>query len=58
MKEKGVTVSIAAEILGITPHTLRTWDKKGILPARRGKNGFRYYRITDLEKFKRKMGRV
>lgn len=48
---RGVTVKIAAEILGVSINTLRNWDKSGKLRARREKNGYRYYQIRDLERF-------
>ncbi len=52
-KTSGVTIQIAAEILHVSVNTLRNWDKKGRLTARRGKNGYRYYDINALEKFAR-----
>lgn len=51
---KGVTVSIAADILGISLRTLRLWDKSGILVANRSKNGYRRYLVSELEAFKQK----
>jgi len=52
-KEKGVTIQIASEVLRVSINTLRNWDKKGTLRARRGRNGYRYYHIRDLEAFKK-----
>jgi len=51
MKKKGVTIKIAAEILGVSVNTLRTWDKEGVFRAKRKENGYRYYSIRELEKF-------
>lgn len=51
MEKKGVTIKIAAEILGVSVNTLRKWDDEGILRAKRKKNGYRYYSIRELEKF-------
>lgn len=46
-----VTVNQAAKILGVTPLTLRNWDKSGKLPAsRHPMNNYRVYKISDLEK--------
>lgn len=36
--------------------TLRNWDKTGKLKARRNKNGYRVYNISELEKFAEKEG--
>ena len=52
------TVGEAAHILGVTPLTLRNWDKKGKLNARRNPvNNYRMYKASDLELFLRKMDR-
>lgn len=43
------TVSQLAKKAGITPRTLRHYDKVGLLsPSFLGKNGYRYYEETDL----------
>ncbi len=40
-----------AELLGVTPTTLRIWEKKGLIkPERLGKN--RYYSYRDLDRLK------
>ena len=45
-------VSEAANFLGITPKTLRNWDRSGKLkPVRNPANGYRLYRREDLESF-------
>jgi len=51
-RKKGVTIQIAAVVTGVSVNTLRNWDKKGILKPRREKNGYRYYDIKELQKFK------
>ena len=52
------TVSEAAHILGVTPLTLRNWDKKGKLNARRNPiNNYRVYKASDIELFLRKLDR-
>ena len=49
---RGITVKAAAEVLGVSPATLRNWDKKGKLIARRNThNKYRYYDISELERF-------
>jgi len=51
-----VTIRSAAEILRVSVETLRNWDKSGKLRARRNKNGYRVYNISELEKFAEKEG--
>jgi len=44
-----LTVGEAAEFLGVSPWTLRNWDRAGRLKAvRHPKNGYRIYRQQDL----------
>jgi len=48
-----LTIKEAAKILGITPLTLRNWDKSGRLKAfRHPVNRYRLYKKGDLEKFR------
>lgn len=57
IKTTGITVQAAAEILGLSPATLRNWDRKGKLKAKRdSRNNYRYYDIRELEKFAEKEG--
>ena len=56
MKKGLVTIQSAAEILGVSVETLRNWDKKGKLKATRDENGYRLYRISELEKFAKDAG--
>ena len=52
MEEKLLTITQAAEILGISLDTLRRWDKSGKLVAIKKDGGtHRYYREKDLEIF-------
>lgn len=52
MEEKLLTITQAAEILGVSLDTLRRWDKSGKLVAIKKDGGtHRYYRETDLEIF-------
>jgi excisionase family DNA binding protein len=57
MKEKKyITVNEAAEMLGVTPLTLRNWDKNGKLVALRNPlNNYRVYKKTDIDFLLRKM---
>jgi excisionase family DNA binding protein len=52
MEEKLLTITEAAEILGVSVDTLRRWDKNGKLIAIKKEGGtHRYYRQSDLEIF-------
>src|SRR4051812_39265337 len=45
-----LTVGQAAKELGVSPWTLRNWDRTGKLkPTRHPKNGYRIYRHEDLQ---------
>lgn len=49
MTERYLTIKDAAKILGVTPLTLRNWDKKGVLTAHRNPiNNYRMYRHADV----------
>jgi MerR family transcriptional regulator, copper efflux regulator len=51
-----LTVGEAARFLGVTATTLRNWDRSGKLKAHRHPiNGYRLYRIRDLEKLLREI---
>lgn len=51
--ERFLTVGEAAEELGVTPTTLRNWDKAGKLtPRRHPINRYRLYAATDIEALK------
>lgn len=47
-----LTIKEAAEFLGISPSTLRNWEKQGKLSTHRNPvNSYRLYRKRDLEQF-------
>ena len=48
MQKNYVKIKEAAEILGVSPMTLRRWDKKGKLKAPRHR--FNNYRVYDRQK--------
>jgi excisionase family DNA binding protein len=53
-----VKVAEAAEILGVSQGTVRTWAEDGKIPmSRNPANGYRLFRRVDLEKFLRKAAR-
>lgn len=46
------TISEMARLLGVTPHTLRYYEKVGIIqPWTDGENGYRYYSVVDTRRF-------
>lgn len=50
MKEIYFSVKEAAGILGVSPLTLRNWDKSGKFPAQRHPmNNYRVYKLSALE---------
>ena len=56
MQRKYYTIKQAARILGVTPLTLRNWDKNGKLkPYRHPANNYRVYKASQLELFLRKI---
>lgn len=51
MKEIYFSIKEAAEILGVSPLTLRNWDKSRKFPAQRHPmNNYRVYKLSALEK--------
>lgn len=56
MKKKYLTIKEVAKILGVTPLTLRNWDKSGKLRAYRNPiNNYRIYKVEEIELFLRKI---
>ncbi|MEK7506746.1 MAG: MerR family DNA-binding transcriptional regulator [Patescibacteria group bacterium] len=50
MPKKYLTVNEVAKIVGVTPLTVRNWDKKGRLVAyRHPVNNYRLYKTEDVE---------
>lgn len=56
MDRKYLTIKEVAKVLGVTPLTLRNWDKKGTLIAYRNPvNNYRVYRMDQIELFLRRI---
>jgi excisionase family DNA binding protein len=52
-----LTVKEAASVLGVSPRTLRNWDRSRKLKAlRHPVNGYRLYRREDLQAVLRRIG--
>ena len=50
MANQYITIKQASKILGVSPLTLRNWDKNGKLKAHRHPmNNYRVYSVGDLE---------
>lgn len=50
MTFKYLSIKEASKMLGVTPLTLRNWDKNGKLAASRHPlNNYRVYNLTDIE---------
>ena len=56
MEFKYLSIKDASGMLGVTPLTLRNWDKKGFLTAYRNPvNNYRVYRLDQIQLFLRKI---
>ena len=56
MERRYISIKEAAKLLGITPLTMRNWDKRGILTAYRNPvNNYRVYKLDQVEMFLRKV---
>lgn len=57
MSGKFMTIKEAAAYLGVTPLTLRNWDKNGKLPTtRHPMSNYRIYKTENLEKLMSDIG--
>ena len=48
MTDEWLSLSDAAEILGVHPSTVRLWSDKGILPVHKTQGGHRRYRLSEI----------
>ena len=56
MQKKYLTIKEVAKMLGVTPLTLRNWDKRGKFKALRNPiNNYRIYKAEEIELFLRKI---
>ena len=56
MIKQYLTIKEVAQLIGVTPLTLRNWDKAGKLKACRNPlNNYRVYKSGDIELFQRKI---
>mgnify|MGYP001852830620 FL=1 len=47
------TIHQVAKMLGISPTTIRKWEKKGLIVSRRSSNNYRIFTIDDIELLKK-----
>lgn len=57
-KSKLVTISVAAETLGVSIDTLRRWDNKGLLKTIRGDRNRRLFDLNEIRELNVKKNRV
>ena len=50
MEERQYRIGEMAEMTGLTRDTLRFYEKKGVIAAKRRENGYRYYTERDMYK--------
>lgn len=56
MDKKLLTIRQAAKELGVSPDTLRRWDRAGKLKStRHPMNNYRLYNIENIQKLKKKL---
>jgi len=56
MPKQFLTVKEVARIIGVSPLTVRNWDKKGLLKAHRNPlNNYRMYKIEEVESLLKKI---
>ncbi len=54
-----VKIAEAAKIIGISQATLRTWAESGKIPMHKNPaNGYRLFKLADLEKFLAEVARI
>lgn len=53
-----VTVSEAAEVAGVSPDTIRRWNKKGLIKSKRSEQNYRLFNVDDIKKFSDKINGV
>ena len=49
----GYRIGAAARMVGMSPSSLRLWERQGLLKPQRARNGYRLYSAADLERLRR-----
>ena len=55
-RQRLLTVSEAAQRLGVHPNTLRSWADKGIVAHIKLPSGYRRFATAEIERVRREMG--
>ena len=55
-QERLLTISQAAQRLGVHPNSLRTWADKGLVPHVKLPSGYRRFTVAEVERLRREMG--
>ncbi len=45
----------ASKIIGVSPDTIRRWDKKGLIKAKRSTLNHRLFNVTELQRIQSKI---
>jgi MerR family transcriptional regulator, heat shock protein HspR len=56
MKQKRRTVAVVAREVGVSPTTLRNWERRGLISPSRDWRGGRVYSEQDLERLRHLAG--
>ncbi len=52
---ENLSVAHASDYLGVSIDTIRRWEKKGLVKAKRSENGHRLFSVTELERLNHKL---
>lgn len=52
MDSKGIMVAEAARVLSVHPETVRRWERRGLIKARRNYRRFRVFDLQDVLRMK------
>lgn len=55
-REKLLTISQAADMLGVSVGTLRSWADKGLIKMIRLPSGYRRFTVEEIDETRRQMG--
>ncbi len=48
-----ISIGEASRLVGVSPATLRTWEKRGVIAPLRSPSGYRRFTLTDIERLQR-----
>jgi len=53
--QNNLTVFEAAKLIGVSPDTIRRWDKKGLIKAKRSENNYRTFNLEEIKRVHNKI---